>query len=104
MRRGDDDAVGEAAAGGAQAVGVDRAVGDQDREGYRRGGRVAVPRIDPHLNACGRQDLHGRLLGRAGQRVRVLADQERSVDALVAAVFDDRSRGGDDVGLVESRV
>src|SRR5660397_123402 len=36
--------------------------------------------------------------------MRVLADEERSVDALVVAILDDCGGGGHDVGLVERRV
>ncbi len=95
VRRGDDDAVGEAGAGGPPAVGAD------DRVGDRRGRRVAVAVVDQHGDVVGRQHLERRRPRGLGQGVRVAADEERTVVALRAAVVADRLRRRRDVGVVE---
>ena len=71
VRRRDDDAVGE----------VVRAAAVVDEDGARddRRRRHAVVALDHRLHAVGGQDLERRALGRAGQRVRVLAHVERAV-------------------------
>ena len=76
VRRRDDDAVGEA--GRAAAV-VDE---DGARDDRRR--RDAVVALDDRLDAVGRQHFERRALGRRRQGVRVLAHEERAVDALAA--------------------
>ncbi len=63
--------------------------------------REAVVALDPRLDAVGRQHLERRALRGAGQRVRVLAHEQRAVDALRAPVVADRLRDREDVRLGE---
>ena len=73
----------------------------QDRVRDRGRGRVPGVLIDHDLDPVGRQHLdRGRERG-LGERVRVDPQEERTIDAPRRAVFADRLRGGQDVGLVE---
>ena len=99
---GDDDAVGQAVALGAQ-VGR-RAVRAEDGDGHGGGGRVGAARVDARVDAGGREDLQGGAPRGLAQGVRVTADEQRSVDTLRRAVLDDRRGDGDDVRLVELTV
>ena len=83
--------------GGAPAVGAD------DRVRHRRGRRVAVAVVDQHGDVVGGQHLERGGPRRLGERVRVAADEERAVVALLAAVVADRLRRRGDVGVVERR-
>ena len=99
MAGGDDDAVGQAVALGAQvARGAVRA---EDGDGHGGGGRVGAARVDARVDAGGREDLQGGAPRGLAQGVGVAADKQRTVDALGGAVFDDRSGDGDDVRFVE---
>ena len=69
------------------------------RDDRRR--RHAVVALEDRLDALGRQDLQRGSLGRTGQGVRVLAHEERAVDASVAAVIADRLGDRQDVRLGE---
>ena len=77
------------------------AIVDEDgvRDDRRR--RHAVVALDDRLDAFGRQDLERRSLGRAGEGVRVLAQEERTVDPALAAVIADRLGDRQDVRLGE---
>ena len=61
-------------------------------------------RLNDRLDAVGGEHFEGGSLGRAGQGVRVLADEERPVDAFAVAVLADRLRDGEDVRLGERAV
>ncbi len=63
-----------------------------------------VELVDERLHTVGDQHFERRGLGRAGEPVRVLADEERAPDALSGPVLGDRLGGGRDVGVVERRV
>ena len=93
MRRRDDDAVGQ--------VLLAAAVVDEDGPRDDRRRRDAVVALDDRLDAVGGQHFQRGALGRAGQRVRVLAHVERAVDALASPVVADRLGDGQDVGLGE---
>ena len=56
------------------------------------------------LDAVGGEHFEGGALRRAGEGVRVLAHEERAVDALLAAVLADGLGDGEDVGLGEGAV
>jgi hypothetical protein len=94
VRRGDDDAVGEPA--GAPLVPRQDGVRDD------RGRRVAVVLGVTRLDVVGRQHLEGGALRRVGERMAVLAEEERAVDALLLAVLADGVDDGQDVRLVEA--
>ena len=76
----------------------------QDGVGERGGGGVAEVLIDHHLDAVGREHLERRGEGGLGERVRILAEEERAVDAVFRAILADRLRDGEDVGLVEGGI
>jgi len=67
----------------------------------RRGRGEPVIGVDQQLHAVGREHLDGRDPGRLGQRVRVLGDEQRAVDALTGPVLADGLAGGGDVIVVE---
>ena len=96
---GDDDAVGQAVALGAQVARGTVCAEDRDRHGG--GGRVGAARVDARVDAGGREDLQGGAPRGFAQGVRVTANEQRTVEALGGAVFDDRRGDGDDVRLVE---
>ena len=96
VRRGDDDAVGEAASSSP--------VGRQDRVADRRGGGVAAGGVDQHRDVVGRQHLQRADPGRLGQGVGVAAEEQRPVVALRLPVLADGLGGGQDVRLVEGGV
>ena len=98
VRGGDHDPVGGVA--GVGRVGVVH----HDRPGHRRGRGVVVVALAADRDAVGDQHLDRRGPGRLGQRMGVLADIERTGDALARAVLHDRLRGGRDMGVVEGRV
>ena len=104
VRRRDDDAVGQAGAGGADAGRGAGAVRREDRVRDGGGGRVGVARVDPDLDAGRCQHLERRLPGGERQAVGVAADVQRAVRALAPPVLDDRRGDGDDVRLVEGGV
>ena len=89
MRRGDDHAVGQPF-GAALVVGKN-GVGDDG------GGGVAAILVDHHGHAIGGENLQRGLFGRDGERVGILAHEERAGDALLGAVFADGLRNGHDV-------
>ena len=99
---GDDGAVGEAVALGAQIR--RRAVRAQDRDRHGGGRRVGAARVDARVDAGTREDLQGGTPRGLAQGVRVTADEQRTVDALRRTVLDDRRGDGDDVRLVELTV
>ncbi len=72
---------------------------DRMRDHGRR--HVAVVSLDHRLDAVGGQHLERRALGRTGYRVGVLAEEQRSGDALPAAMLADRLRDREDVRLGE---
>ena len=76
VRRRHDDPVRRRAA----AV----AVVGQDRMRDDRRGRGEVVGVDHHVDAVRREHLDDRAKGRLGERVRVAAEEERAVDALLA--------------------
>ena len=96
VRRRDDDPVGEP--GRSAAVVAEDGVGDD------RGRRVAVAVVDHHVDFVRRQHLERGRERRLGQRVGVDAEEERTIDALLAAIEADRLGDGQDVRLVERRV
>ena len=99
VARGDDDAVGP--------TGIVRRpapVVDQDRVRDRRGGGVAVERVDLGRHVVAREDLERRVEGGAREGVGVPADEQRAADALRRPVLGDRLRGRGDVVLVERDV
>ena len=102
MAGGNDDAVGQAVALGAQVT--RGAVRAEDGDGHGGGGRVGAARVDARVDAGGREDLQGGAPRGLAQGVGVAADKQRTVEALGGAVLDDRSGDGDDVRLVELRV
>src|SRR3546814_4108476 len=61
-------------------------------------------RSDPHLHAVGGQHFQRAVAGRLRQRVRVDAQEQRAVDALLLAVLADGLGDGQDVLLVEAAV
>src|SRR3546814_9668855 len=61
-------------------------------------------RSDPHLHAVGGQHFHRAVAGRLRQRVRVDAQEQRAVDALLLAVLADGLGDGQYVLLVEAAV
>ena len=93
MRWCDDDAIREAAL--ATAIVGENCVRDD------RGGSVTIVSIDHHLDAIRRQHLQSA--GKSGlrKRVRIDADVERSVDALLLAVKANRLRDCENVRLIE---
>jgi hypothetical protein len=93
VRRRHHDAVGAPLAAAA--------VVRQDRARDRRRGGHAAALLDHGLDAVGRQHLERRALCRSGERVRVLAQEERSIGALAAPVVADRLGDGEHVGLGE---
>ena len=95
MRRSDDDAVRETALATA-IVGENRVRDD-------RGRSVTIVSIDHHVDAICCEHLQSA--GKSGlrKRVRIDADVERSVNALLLAIKANRLRDGEDVGLVEAR-
>ena len=102
MRRGDDDAVGEADARWEVVDAADLAlVRAQDRVRDRRSGGVAVVVVDEHGDVVGGEHLQRRRPSRLGQGMRVASDEQRPVEAAPAPVVDDGLGGGQDVVLVE---
>ena len=83
---------------------VAAAVVDQNRVRDDRRRRHAVVALDDGLDAVGREHFERGALGRTGQRVRVLAQAERAVDFLAAAVIADGLGDGQDMGLGERAV
>ena len=61
----------------------------EDRAGDDRRRREAVVLLDDRLHAIRGEHFESRLLGWRGQRVRVLADVERTVDAVLPSIFAD---------------
>ena len=96
VRRRDHDAV-------ARVLGA-AAVVDEDRVRDDRRRRHAVVALDDRLDAVGGQHLERRPLGRTGEGVRVLAQEQRAVDPLRPAVLADRLGDRQDVGLGEGAV
>ena len=94
VRGRDDNAVGGVA--GVLAVVFE----DGARDHRRR--RIAVVGLIARQHAVGGEHRQRRALRRRRQRVRVLAEKERSGNALQGAVFTDRLRDGEDVRLVET--
>ena len=93
VRRRDDDPVGGALAPAA-VVREDRV-----RDDGRR--RVAVVGVDRDRHVVGGQHLEDAARRRLGQPMRVTAEEERTVDALRAAVPADGLADREHVGLVE---
>jgi hypothetical protein len=77
------------------------AVVDEDRARDRGRGREAIVALDHRLYAVRRQHLERGALGGSGERVRVLAQIERAVDALLAPVVADRLGDREDVRFSE---
>ena len=96
VRRRDDDAVREML--------LAAAVIDEDGSGDDRGRGDTLVALNDRLHSIARQDLQRRALGRAGQRVRVLAHVERAVRALAAPVVADGLGDSQDVSLRERAV
>ena len=96
VRRRDHDAV-------ALVIGATTVV---DEDGVRDDGRRrhAVVALEDRLDAFGRQHLERRPLRRAGEGVRVLAQEKRTVDRVRAAVVADRLGDRQDVRLGEGIV
>src|SRR5690242_1640113 len=94
VRRRDDDAV--------RQIGRAAAVVRQDRMRDGRRWRVAVGSINCTLDTVPGEHFEGRLKGRVGKRVRVLADIKRTGDLLRCPVFTYRLRDGQDMRLIES--
>ena len=67
-------------------------------------GVYSSPRRDHHLDAVGGQHFERAGERRRRQRVRVEADEQRAVDALLPAVLADRLGDGEHVALVEAHV
>jgi hypothetical protein len=95
VRGRDDHTVGEARRA-SPVVGQD---GVRDR----RCGGVAVRCVDEHGDVVGREHLQCGDPGRLGQGVRVRAEEERAVGALLRPVLAYGLTGGGDVVLVEGR-
>jgi hypothetical protein len=66
--------------------------------------RVAAGGIDTHVDTVCDEPSQRRPEGRIGECVRILADEQRPVDALARAVAAYRLGRGGDVGLVERAV
>ncbi len=96
MRWGDDDAIGEVR--GAATVAHDHGAG------HDRCRRESVLALDDRLDTVRCQHLERRVLRHRGQRMRVLAHVERTVDGVRAAVVADRLGDGEDVGRGEAAV
>src|SRR5712692_2899469 len=89
----DDDAVRETA--------LATAIVSENRVRDYRGGSVTIVSIDHHVDAIRRQHLQSA--GKSGlrKRVRIDADVERSIDALLLAIKANRLRDCENVRLVE---
>ncbi len=98
VRGRDHDAVGLPAAAARPAVVAQD--GERDR---RRRGESAVD-IDHRGDTVAGQHLEGRGHGRLGQCVGVLAEEQRTVDALSRPILTDGLGGGCDVVFVERPV
>ena len=96
MRRRHHDAVGKA--------GLAALVVGQDGVGDHRRRRIAVMRVDHHLDAVGREHFERARQRRLGQRVGVDPDEDRPVDAAALAVIAQRLADRQDMGLVEGVV
>ena len=77
---------------------------DHDRPGHGRRRRVVLVALAAHGDALSDEHLDGGAPGRTGQRVGVLADVQRTGDALSGAVLHDGLGRGRDVGVVERGV
>ena len=77
------------------------AVFDEDGAGDDRRGRHAIIALDDRVDVVRGEHFERRALGRAGQRVRVLAHVKRSINALAAPVVADGLRDGQNVRLGE---
>ena len=69
--------------------------------GDRGRGRIPFVAVDHRLDAVRREHLERGREGLVRQRVRVLADEKRTRDALAAAVAADGLRDRQDVRFVE---
>jgi len=69
-----------------------------------RGRRVSVARIDHDLDTIRGQNFQGARKRRVRQRVRIGADEQRPVDALLRTVEADRLGDCEDVCLIEGVV
>jgi hypothetical protein len=70
----------------------------------RRRGHEPATAVDEHGDTVGGEDLHRGARGRLGERVRILAQEQRAGGALLAPVLGDRRADRDDVVFVERRV
>ena len=95
VRRGDDDAVGQARS--AALVVTD------DGVGHGRGRRVLVTFGNHHGDAVGRQHFQRRSRRGRGQRVGVGAQEQRAVDTVGLAVQADGLTDSQHVPLVEAQ-
>ena len=96
VRRRDDDAVGETP--------IAAAVVDEDRPRDDRRRRDPVVPLNDGFDVVGGKHLQRGALGRAGQGMRVLAHEQRAVDAVRPPVVADRLGDGKDVRLGERAV
>ena len=96
MRGCDDDAVSLAS--------LAQAVVDDDGSRDRRGRGPLVVMLGNDLDVVGTQYLDGSGPRGHGQGVGVLADEQRTVDALGGTVLDDCLGRGGDVGVIEGAV
>jgi len=96
VRGRDDDAIGKM----SRAI----AVVDEDGPGNDRSWCEAVVCLDDGFDVVRRQDFERRALCRRRKRVRVLAQVERTIGPLIAAVVADGLRNGQDVRLGERAV
>ncbi len=96
VRRGDDDAVGQAVF--SPAVVCEDGVGDRRRRGE------AVFALDECFNTVGSEHFEGGALGGGRDGVRVPAHKQRTADAFGPAVFADGLRDREDVRLSEGAV
>jgi hypothetical protein len=94
VRRRDDEAVGP-------PFGV-RSVEGDDGPGHGGGRGVGVGGAGEDLDVVRGEDLEGGAPRRLGERVGVLADEERTRDAGLRAPLDRRLHDGGDVRLVEA--
>lgn len=60
--------------------------------------------LEERLDAIGRHDFECSTLGRCGGSVRILSHEQRPGKALASAIFTNRLRDGEDMGLGESSV
>src|SRR5438034_11542018 len=93
MRSYADDAIRE--------TGLATAVVSENRMRDYRGRRVTLVSIDHHIDAIRRQHLQSARQSGLRKRVRIDADVERPVNALLLAVETNRLRNGENVRLVE---